>query len=113
MPEHADGTMIAVEPHVVEGLAIQRPHHRIRDVGYGVVEVRTGFEVADARGVEFGAGVVGGPSEPTMIGLMARRAEMEVRLRLGDRIAIEQQFFAAPLARLAADERVLAAVSIP
>ena len=83
--------VVLVEPHVVEGRGILRPHHRAGDVGHDVGEVGAAVDVADARRVEFGAGLVGEPGEQPVVGRMLGSAEPEERLALRERVAVEQE----------------------
>jgi len=64
----AGGSVVLVEPHIVEGRGVLRPNHCAGRIGHDVGEVGPGVDDAHPRGVELGAGFVGEPREQTMVG---------------------------------------------
>ena len=93
MAKYARRPVVLIEPHVVEGRGILRPHHRTGDVGDDVGDVGAAVDDADARRIKFRPGLVGEPGEQTMVGRMLGRAEPEERLALGQGVPVEQELF--------------------
>ncbi len=88
---HADGAMIAVETHVVEGARILRPHDAADGFGHEIRQVDAAGDVADADRKELGAAVIGAPGEQPVIGRMRGGADPEERLAGGERVAVEDR----------------------
>ena len=93
MAKYARRPVVLIEPHVVEGGGILRPHHRTGDVGDDVGDVGAAVDDADARRIKFRPGLVGEPGEQTMVGRMLGSAEPEERLALGEGVPVEQELF--------------------
>ena len=91
MAKYAGRPVVLIEPHVVEGRGILRPHHRAGDVGDDIGDVGAAVDDADARRIKFRPGLVGEPGEQTVVGRMLGSAEPEERLALGERVAVEQE----------------------
>jgi hypothetical protein len=58
MPKDAGGSVVLVEPHIVEGRGVLRPNHCAGRIGHNVGEVGPGVDNADPRGVELRPGFV-------------------------------------------------------
>ena len=79
--------MIAIEPDVVEGRGILRPHQGSGNVGNDIGEIGAVRKVADVDGVELRAGFVGRPGEQLMVRRVPGRSEMKIRLAVREFVA--------------------------
>ena len=105
--------MVAIEPHVIEGGRVARPHHRSGRIRHDVGEIGAGCEIADAHGEELRAGFVGRPGEQAMVGRMAgcrRDGNRPCRVRAHRRRAGSAR--RSPDRCAAADQRMLPALAI-
>ncbi len=101
--------MVVVQAHVEKRPAVVGPHDATAGIGDAVGQVEAGGDVAQADGVKLRAFVVGRIGQQVVIRTLLETAKVPVRLALSLAVAVEQDDFLAALARLPADERILAA----
>ena len=106
------GAMVCIDTDVVEAGAVVHPDDRAVGVDDDVVGVEAGREVADADDVQLGACRVGAPGELAVIGRGPGFVDAEEGAVAPLGIAVEHDLLDAVLARLAAEERLLAALAM-
>ena len=112
VPIDARGPVIGIEPHVIEDGRVRAPHDRALGVGNFVGQVVAGGEIAHAQRIDLRALVVGRPCEQRVVGRVRASAELEIGLAGREGVAVEQLLLVASVARLAAQDRMLAALPI-
>ena len=111
VPPHLHRAMIVVELDVEEALAVGAPDHAAVGLLDEIVAVPAVLPFAHPDREIFRALDVGAPGrEPVVVG-MARAAELEIVMGLGELVAVEHDVRLAAVARPAAEQFVLAALA--
>ena len=104
--------MVLVDADVVEALAVAHPDDRAVGVANEVVGVDSGREIANADNVELGARRVITPGELGMVGRRRGFVDLEKGEVTALGITVEHNLLDAVLACLAAEHRLLAALTV-
>ncbi|MEY9406157.1 hypothetical protein ABH989_000623 [Bradyrhizobium ottawaense] len=113
MPPHLHRTMVVVELHVEEALAIRGPDHAAIGLLDHVVEILGRCPVAHADRKIFRALGVGAPGLQLVIIGVPAAAEPEIFVVFCKRIAVEHDLAVAAVARHAAEQLVLSTLAKP
>ena len=109
MPQHAARAMFVIEPDVKQRAAVGRPFQRAVGVGDAGIEESAGRSLDDVDRVEFGAFGIDGVGDQSVVGAVRDAGDAEISVRLGERVAVEQDLLFSAGARHAAEQRVLPA----
>ena len=112
MAEDLRGAMIVIDAHIVKTAGVVQPDDAAFRMLDRLGQIDARCEVPDANGVEFGALGIHAPSELAVIGCMDRIADRKEGSAATLMVAIDQDHVIAVVAALAADQRLLPALTI-